>query len=127
MLVFHRMISSLSAWSASHVLHWSHIHVEAFFLHRTTAKRLFADTEMGLLIIDECNSLSVEEFVAASSRCKAMIGIHDPGQNMRPVNWKPESSETDKIDAADFLAFSRAARRDCTRNKFTNYADTPMD
>ena len=44
---------------------------------------------------------------------------------MRPVNWKPESSETDKIDAADFLAFSRAARRDCTRNKFTNYADTP--
>ena len=79
-------------------------------LHRTTAKRLFSNTDIGLLIIDEANSLLAEEFMAASSRCKATIAIYDPGQNMRAVDWRPEASETDKINAADMLAVSRAAR-----------------
>ena len=82
------------------------------FPRRTAAKRLFADAEMGILVIDECNALSAEEFIAATSKCKGMVGIHGPGQNMRPADWRPEASETDKVNAADMLGCSGAIRPD---------------
>lgn len=67
--------------------------------------------QVGVVVLDEANNLSAQELVAVTASCQGLIAIYDEGQDIYPVNWKPDATETRKLNATGLLATFKTARQ----------------